>query len=86
VCPIVSSNQKFYTHLQSLCLLEHLGLIEEICHASRQVIKCKDRKCGYLDKAKTEKLLTAEQMGEAYSTSSSSYLDVQGGGANVIWA
>jgi len=44
-------NQKFYTHLQSLRLHEHLGQIEEIRHASRQVGKSKDSKFGYLDKA-----------------------------------
>ncbi len=46
-----SGNEKFYTHLCSSSSLEHLAQTQEICHISSQVVKCKDRKCGYLDKA-----------------------------------
>ncbi len=48
---VPSGNEKFYTHLWSSSSLEHLGEIQEIHHTSSQVVKCKERKCGYLDKA-----------------------------------
>lgn len=41
-----SGCQKFYTHLRSSCSLEHLDQVG----LSRQVVKCKDRKCGYWDR------------------------------------
>ncbi len=47
----VSQALSKYPHLRSSCSLEHLGQIQEIRHLSSQVVKCKDCKCGYLDKA-----------------------------------
>ncbi len=43
--------EKFYIHFWSSQPLKHLGQKQEIHHASRQMIKCKDCKCGYLDRS-----------------------------------
>lgn len=47
----VPSVIKSYAHLRPSHPFEQLDQIQEKCHLSRQVVKCKEHKCGYLGKA-----------------------------------